>query len=385
MFQSPTNTRILIRVCKFNGSIKKGKGRKQERETDAGNYDIPLYSRFKQVEYKGVPHPLSGDYTPREQEEYDDSMNHPLKHMEHRGIFDMWKFWALAGNRGSRLEVLSRTVQSWDLLFWRIVKVVSVEKVCPPVAKIIDQLQVVFSAFALHLWDCISLSNVFKSAFLVYYGGERFVGLSPSPRAWYATLSTFLEQHGYKRGTIDKTLFIRRNKKDIMLVQVFQMSSMGELTFFLGLQVKQNKGGIFISQDKYVAEILKKFDLVNVQRCHSSLWRPRLPLTRYEEAFDIDCNSKDSHLNAVKRILLVLTGQTKLGFMVILWNHPLIFEAFSDRDYGSSNLTGIHNAAAAQIAVVKCCGFKTQLLDYGFKLHDTKIPHFDNESTIWPL
>ncbi|GJY42415.1 ribonuclease H-like domain-containing protein [Tanacetum coccineum] len=45
------------------------------RETDAGNYDIPLYSRFKQVEYKGVPHPLSGDYTPREQEDIDDSLN----------------------------------------------------------------------------------------------------------------------------------------------------------------------------------------------------------------------------------------------------------------------------------------------------------------------
>nr|GFC16386.1 putative ribonuclease H-like domain-containing protein [Tanacetum cinerariifolium] len=41
----------------------------------------------------------------------------------------------------------------------------------------------------------------------------------------------------------------------------FQMSSMGELTFFLGLQVKQKKDGIFISQDKYVAEILRKFGL----------------------------------------------------------------------------------------------------------------------------
>ncbi|GJU08096.1 ribonuclease H-like domain-containing protein [Tanacetum coccineum] len=39
-----------------------------------GNYDIPLYNRFKQVEYKGVPHPLSGDYTPREQEDIDDSL-----------------------------------------------------------------------------------------------------------------------------------------------------------------------------------------------------------------------------------------------------------------------------------------------------------------------
>ncbi|GJW81687.1 hypothetical protein Tco_0145662 [Tanacetum coccineum] len=43
------------------------------RETDEGYYDIPLYSKFKQVEYKGVPHPLSGDYTPREQEDIDDS------------------------------------------------------------------------------------------------------------------------------------------------------------------------------------------------------------------------------------------------------------------------------------------------------------------------
>ncbi|GJU82161.1 hypothetical protein Tco_1284526 [Tanacetum coccineum] len=44
------------------------------KETDAGNHDIPLYNRFKQVEYKGVPHPLSGDYTPREQEDIDDSL-----------------------------------------------------------------------------------------------------------------------------------------------------------------------------------------------------------------------------------------------------------------------------------------------------------------------
>ncbi|GJR71280.1 hypothetical protein Tco_0083645 [Tanacetum coccineum] len=50
------------------------------RETDAGNYHIPLYSRFKQVEYKGVPHPLSGDYTPREQEDIDDSLYEYGKH-----------------------------------------------------------------------------------------------------------------------------------------------------------------------------------------------------------------------------------------------------------------------------------------------------------------
>ncbi|GJU09965.1 ribonuclease H-like domain-containing protein [Tanacetum coccineum] len=103
---------------------------------------------------------------------------------------------------------------------------------------------------------------------------------------WYATLSTFLLEHSYRRGTIDKTLFLKKHKSDIILVQVyvddiilgstkkawcdefealmkgeFEMSAMGELTFFLGLQVQQRPGGIFINQDKYVQEILKKFDL----------------------------------------------------------------------------------------------------------------------------
>ncbi|GJV07421.1 uncharacterized mitochondrial protein-like protein [Tanacetum coccineum] len=96
----------------------------------------------------------------------------------------------------------------------------------------------------------------------VYKVVKALYGLHQAPRAWYATLSTFLEKHGYKRGTIDKTLFIRRNKKDIMLVQVrFQMSSMGELTFFLGLQVKQNKDGKSSFSGQVVATCFKKFDL----------------------------------------------------------------------------------------------------------------------------
>ncbi|GJZ80400.1 ribonuclease H-like domain-containing protein [Tanacetum coccineum] len=66
----------------------------------------------------------------------------------------------------------------------------------------------------------------------------------------------------------------------------FQMSSMGELTFFLGLQVKQNKAGIFISQDKYVAEILKKFDLVNVKAAITPM-ETKVALTKDEEAIDV--------------------------------------------------------------------------------------------------
>ncbi|GJT69395.1 putative ribonuclease H-like domain-containing protein [Tanacetum coccineum] len=203
----------------------------------------------------------------------------------------------------------------------------------------------------------------------VYKVVKALYGLHQAPRAWYATLSTFLEKHGYKRGTIDKTLFIKRDKKDIMLVQVyvddiifgstnkswcaefealmksrFQMSSMGELTFFLGLQVKQNKGGIFISQDKYVAEILKKFDLVNVKAAITPM-ETKVPLTKDEESFDVDVhlyrsmigNSKDFSSQSVKRIFKYLKGKPHLG----LWyprESPFDLEAFSDSDYGGSNL-----------------------------------------------
>ncbi|GKF23517.1 ribonuclease H-like domain, reverse transcriptase, RNA-dependent DNA polymerase, partial [Tanacetum coccineum] len=58
----------------------------------------------------------------------------------------------------------------------------------------------------------------------VYKAVKALCGLHQAPRAWYATLSTFLEKHGYRRGTIDKTLFIKKDKKDIMLVQVAEDS-----------------------------------------------------------------------------------------------------------------------------------------------------------------
>ncbi|GJS66906.1 putative ribonuclease H-like domain-containing protein [Tanacetum coccineum] len=200
----------------------------------------------------------------------------------------------------------------------------------------------------------------------VYKVVKALYGLHQAPRAWYATLSTFLEKHGYKRGTIDKTLFIKRDKR---LHAGSSMSSMGELTFFLGLQVKQNKGGIFISQDKYVAEILKKFDLVNVKAAITPM-ETKVPLTKDEEAIDVDVHlysskwigslmyltasrpdimyavcvcsrfqvtPKTSHLNAVKRIFKYLKGKPNLG----LWyprESPFDLEAFSDSDYGGSNL-----------------------------------------------
>ncbi|GKF51226.1 putative ribonuclease H-like domain-containing protein, partial [Tanacetum coccineum] len=146
----------------------------------------------------------------------------------------------------------------------------------------------------------------------VYKVVKALYGLHQAPRAWYATLFTFLEQSEYKRGTINKTLFIKKDKKDIMLVQVYvddiifgstkkcwcdefealiknriQMSSTRELTFFLGLQVKQKEDGIFISQDKYVGEILKKIDFMSVKHASTPI-ETHKPLVKDEEVADMD-------------------------------------------------------------------------------------------------
>ncbi|GJS58718.1 putative ribonuclease H-like domain-containing protein [Tanacetum coccineum] len=198
----------------------------------------------------------------------------------------------------------------------------------------------------------------------VYKVVKALYGLHQASRAWYATLSTFLEEHGYRRRAINKTLFIKKDKKDIM----FQISSMGELTFFLGLQVKQKPDGLFISQDKYVAEMLKKFDLASVKTVITPI-ETKVPLTKDEVVADVDVHlyrsmigslmyltasrpdimfavcacsrfqvtPKTLHLHAVKRIFKYLKGKPNLG----LWyprDSPLDLEAYSDSDYAGANL-----------------------------------------------
>ncbi|GKA69262.1 retrovirus-related pol polyprotein from transposon TNT 1-94 [Tanacetum coccineum] len=111
-------------------------------------------------------------------------------------------------------------------------------------------------------------------------------GLKQAPRAWYDKLSSFLIEHGFTKGIIDPTLFTRRHGEDILLVQVyvddiifgstnpdfskcfanlmknnFEMLMMGELKFFLRLQVYLSPHGIFISQSQYAIELLKKHGL----------------------------------------------------------------------------------------------------------------------------
>src|SRR4051812_23610148 len=101
-------------------------------------------------------------------------------------------------------------------------------------------------------------------------------GLKQAPRAWYETLKDFLLKKGFKPGTTDPTLFTRACNGDIFVCQIyvddiifgctnhdiseeFVMSMMGELKFFIGLQIRQQKNGTFISPEKYLKDCLKKF------------------------------------------------------------------------------------------------------------------------------
>ncbi|GJW38593.1 putative ribonuclease H-like domain-containing protein, partial [Tanacetum coccineum] len=258
------------------------------------------------------------------------------------------------------------------------------DEVFAPVARI-EAIRL-FLAYASFMGFIVYQMDV-KSAFYMVLLKRR------SPKAWYETLSTYLLENGFRRGTIDKTLFIKKDKGDILLVQVyvddiifrstkkslclefepimhkrFQMSSMWELTFFLGLQVQQKNDGIFISQDKYVADILKKFDFVTVKTASTPM-EPNKTLVKDEEADNVDVNlyksmigslmyltasrsditfvvcacarfqvtHKVSHLHAMKRIFRYLKGQPKLG----LWyprDSPFDLEAFSKSDYVGASL-----------------------------------------------
>ncbi|GJU58383.1 hypothetical protein Tco_1236149 [Tanacetum coccineum] len=239
--------------------------------------------------------------------------------------------------------------------------------------------------------------------------------------------------NGYRRGTINKTLFIKKDKNDIMLVQVY----VDDIIFGFTKRKKR----IFISQDKYVTETLKKFDFASVKTANT-LIETHKPLTKDEEAVDVDVHlyrsmigslmyltasrldimfavcvcsrfqvtPKTSHLNAMNRIFRYLKGKPKLG----LW-YPRVssfdLEAYSDSDYAGANLDKKSTTGGCQflgrrliswqckkqtivatstieaeyVAAANCCEqvlwIQNQMLDYGFNFMNTKI-YIDNESTI---
>ncbi|GJS73014.1 putative ribonuclease H-like domain-containing protein [Tanacetum coccineum] len=257
----------------------------------------------------------------------------------------------------------------------------------------------------------------------VYKVVKALYGLHQAPRAWYETLAKYLLNNGFHKGKIDQTLFIKKQKGDILLVQVyvdniifgstkkelctefeklmhdkFQMSSMRELTFFLGFQVKQKEDGIFISHDKYVAKILRKFSFSDVRTASTPMDTQKLLLK------DSDGDDVDVHLYRY------LKSQPKLG----LWyprDSSFDLVAYSDSDYAGASLdrkstTGgcqflgckliswqckkqtvvaTSSTKAEYVATASCCGqvlwIQNQMLDYAYNFMHTMI-NIDNNDLL---
>ena len=130
----------------------------------------------------------------------------------------------------------------------------------------------------------------------VYKLSKALYGLKQAPRAWYERLRDFLISKSFKIGKVDTTLFTKSIGKDLFICQIyvddiifgstnqdfceefgemmsrdFEMSMIGELSFFLGLQIKQLKKGTFVCQSKYVKDLLKKFGMENAKPIKTSM------------------------------------------------------------------------------------------------------------------
>ncbi|GJS62073.1 retrovirus-related pol polyprotein from transposon TNT 1-94 [Tanacetum coccineum] len=189
----------------------------------------------------------------------------------------------------------------------------------------------------------------------VYLLRKALYGLKQAPRAWYDELSNFLMSKGFTKGTIDPTLFKIKYGEDILLVQIyvddiifgstnpkyskrfeklmhsrFEMSLMGEMKFFLGLQIHQSPKGIFINQAKYALEILKKH---NMDNCHSIgtplATKPKLDvdlsgepvdnLIIVDSGFELTAFSDDDHAGCLDTRKSTSGGIQFLGDKLISW------------------------------------------------------------------
>jgi hypothetical protein len=229
----------------------------------------------------------------------------------------------------------------------------------------------------------------------VYRLRKVLYGLKQAPRAWYGRLRGFLFSKGFEMGKVDKTPFLLRQGDDILIVQVyvddivfggsshflvvrfaedmseeFEMSMMGELQFFLGLQIKQAKEETFVHQAKYMKDVLKKFKMDDSkplstpmsttttldvdedgepvdQKEYQSMIGSLLYLTatRPDIQFSVclctrfQASSRTPHRQAVKRIFRYIQYTSELG----LWysaSSSLSLLGFSDADFAGVESIG---------------------------------------------
>ena len=225
----------------------------------------------------------------------------------------------------------------------------------------------------------------------VYRLKKALYGLKQAPRAWYERLTQFLLDKGYTQGGVEKTLFLLHSSSSLCVVQIyvddivfgstsqenlqhfitmmtqeFEMSMVGELSYFLGLQVKQIPEGIFVSQAKYARSLVKKFGMDKAKHARTPT-STTTKITKDEKGEDVDVSTyrsmigsllyltasrpdlclsvgicaryqacpKQSHLTAVKRIIKYVNGTLDYGiFYSKDTNDNLI--GFCDSDWAGS-------------------------------------------------
>ncbi|GJZ28855.1 retrovirus-related pol polyprotein from transposon TNT 1-94 [Tanacetum coccineum] len=179
----------------------------------------------------------------------------------------------------------------------------------------------------------------FKKPNHVYKLKKALYGLKQAPKAWYDRLKAFLIKHEYNMGMVDNTLFTKKRGSNLIIVQIyvddiifgstcqelcddfakimydeFEMSMMGELNFFIGLQIKQMKDDIFFNQPKYIKEMLKKFGLEDFKPMKTPM-SSDTKLTKDEE-----CESVDStkYRGMIGSLLYLTASRPDIMFSVCL-------------------------------------------------------------------
>nr|GEX38473.1 copia protein [Tanacetum cinerariifolium] len=224
----------------------------------------------------------------------------------------------------------------------------------------------------------------------VYKVVKALSGLHQVPRSWYELWPIIFLENGFQRGKIDQTLFIKRQKSDILLVQIyvddiifgstnkdlckafgklmkekFQMSLIGELTFFLGLQVKQKEDGIFISQDKYVAEILRKFGLTDGKSASTPID------TKKHLLKDPDGEDK------CKKQTVVATASTEAGSIkYALTINPNIYVSCIKQFWTTVAVKKVNDVTRLQALVDKKKEIFTELARMGYEKPFTKLTFY---------
>ncbi|KAM1024520.1 hypothetical protein ACFX2C_037789 [Malus domestica] len=216
-------------------------------------------------------------------------------------------------------------------------------------------------------------------------------GLKQAPRAWYDKLHNALHSLGFHGSKSDHSLFIKSSSTPVFILvyvddilvtgpspaacqqvitqlsALFPIKDLGALHYFLGIEVKRSSSGLFISQTKYILDLLAKAKMDGAKPCSTPLSTTKLdhlsPLldnaseyrslvgalqyltwTRPDLSFAVNLvcqfmhNPRLSHLQAVKRILRYLKGSLDLGLWFPKSSQVPSIQAFSDADWAGCSL-----------------------------------------------